>query len=346
MAETPFQEKTNTDDVSKVKRGEYMKLKKEYFILAAILAVLILYLALHRTNRTNYQLPELTAVPEKQISKIEITTAGKSIVLNKKDDAWSIEPKGYPADPEKVKSMLNVIGKLKLTALVSESKNYVRYDLGSDKTIRVKAWKGSTLARDFDIGKTAPTYKHTFVKLANDPDVYHAREDFRRKFDQSVSDLRNKTVMSYAQNTIEKITLSHDKKTASFVRKEIPETTSGKKEKAAKAAKAPKTKTVWEDAKGGSAAPSKISRLLSFLNHLECEKYIEGAKKEDFKNPVYTVSLKGEKDYSLSIFEKKDKKDENYAAVSSGNDYPFFLSSSQVDGIKSKVDDLLKVKEK
>ena len=323
-----------------------MKLKKEYFILAAILVVLILYLALHRSNRTNYQLPELPAVPEKQISKLEITTAGKTVVLNKKDDAWSIEPKGYPADPAKVKSMLSVIGKLKLTALVSESKNYVRYDLDSDKTIHVKAWKGNSLARDFDIGKTAPTYKHTFVKLADDPNVYHAREDFRRKFDQSVSDLRNKTVMSYSQNTILKITLLHDKKTASFVRKEIPEATPVKKEKAAKTAKAPKTKTVWEDAKGQKATPSKISRLLSFLNHMECEKYIDGVKKEDFKNPIYTVNLKGEKDYSLSIFAQKDKKDPNYAAVSSENDYPFFLSSSQVDGIKSKVDDLLKVKEK
>jgi hypothetical protein len=323
-----------------------MKLKKEYFILTAILVALVLYLALHRSNRTNYQLPELPAVPQKQISKIEITTAGKSIVLNKKDDAWSIEPKEYPADPEKVKSMLSVIGTLKLTALVSESKNYVRYDLGKDKKIHVKAWKGNTLVRDFDIGKTAPTYKHTFVRLADDPNVYHAREDFRRKFDESVSDLRDKTVMSYAQNTIGKITLLHDKKTASFYRKEIPETTSGKKEKAAKAAKEPKTETVWEDAKGKTAPPTKISRLLSFLNHLECEKYIEGAKKEDFKNPIYTLSLKGEKDFSLSIFAKKDKKDDNYAAVSSENNYPFYLSASQVDGIQSKVDDLLKIKEK
>jgi hypothetical protein len=323
-----------------------MKLKKEYVILTAILVALILYLSLRRSNRTNYQLPALPAVPEKQISKLEITTAGKSIVLDKKDDAWSIEPKGYPADSEKVKDMLNIIGNLKLTALVSESKNYVRYDLGKDKKIHVKAWNGTTLARDFDIGKTAPTFQHTFVKLAGDPNVYHAREDFRRKFDQSVDDLRDKTVMSFAQNSIQAITLAHDKKTASFYRKEIPETSPGKKEPAAKTAKAPKTKTVWEDAKGVNASPSQISRLLSFLNHLECEKYIEGSKKEDFKNPIFTVSLKGEKDYSLSIFSNKDKKAENYAAVSSENNYPFFLSASQLDGIKSKVDDLLKIKEK
>jgi hypothetical protein len=323
-----------------------MKLKKEYFILTGILVALVLYIALHRSNRTNYQLPELPAVPEKQISKIEITTAGNSIVLSKKDDVWSIEPKGYPADPEKVKSMLSVIGTLKLTALVSESKNYDRYDLGNEKQIHVKAWQGNTLVRDFDIGKPAPTYQHTFVKLAGDPNVYHAREDFRRKFDQRVSDLRNKIVISYAQDSIEEITLVHDQKTASFHRKEIPDAAPGKKETAAKTAKKPETKIVWEDEKGRIAAPSKISSLLRFLNHIECEKYIDGSKKEDFKNPIYSVSLKGEKDYSLSIFAQKDKKDNNYAAISSENNYPFFLSAPQVDGIKSKIDDLLKVKEK
>ena len=323
-----------------------MKLKKEYFILTAVLVALILYLTLHRSNRTHYQLPELPAVPEKQISKLEITKPGSSIVLNKKDDAWSIEPKGYPADLTKVNGMLSVIGKLKLTALVSESKNYDRYDLGNDKKIHVQAWNGKTLVRDFDVGKAAPTFQHTFVKLANDPNVYHAREDFRQKFDRSVTDLRDKTVMSFAQNTIGEITLVHDKKTVSLIRKEVPVTSPGKKETAAKASKEQKTKTVWADAKARNEDPSKINRLLSFLNRLECEAYLDDAKKEDFKNPVYTVTLKGEKEYALSIFAKKDKKDKNYSAISSENNYPFTLSESQVNGIQSKIDDLLKIKKK
>ena len=138
-----------------------MKLKKEYFILAAILVALILYLALHRSNKTHYQLPELSEVSGKLISKLEIITAGNSIIFNKKDTTWNIEPKGFRADSTKVKNILNVIEKLKLTALVSESKNYVRYDLRNDKNIHVKVWQGKTLLREFDIGKAAPTFKHT-----------------------------------------------------------------------------------------------------------------------------------------------------------------------------------------
>ena len=324
-----------------------MKLKKEYFILTAILVALILYLALHRSNRTHYQLPELSEVTGNHISKLEITTSGNSIIFNEKDNTWYIEPKGYRADPTKVKKMLDVIEKLKLTALVSESKNYIRYDLNNDKNIHVKAWQGNTLLREFDIGKTAPTYKHTFVKLPNDPNVYHARGDFRRNFDRPVDDFRDKTILSYSQNTIQGIKLTHEGKTIYISRKEIPETLPEKKDEPAdKASKEAKTKTVWEDTDGHEVAPFKVNSLLSFLNSLECERYLDDSKKEDFKNPIYNVTLKGEKEYSLLVFAKKDKDAKNYSAISSENESPFSLSDTQVDTIKSKLGEILNLKEK
>jgi hypothetical protein len=243
--------------------------------------------------------------------------------------------------------MMTVIEKLKLTALVSESKDYIRYDLIKDKNINVKAWDGKTLRREFDIGKAAPTFKHTFVKLPNNPNVYHARGDFRRNFDRSADDFRDKSVLSVAQNTIQAMTLTNEGKTISLTRKEIPETLPEKKdESAAKKSKIAKTKTVWEDTAGHEVATSKISSLLSFLNSMECEKYLDDLKKEEFKNPFYSVTLKGEKEQSLLVFAKKDKNAKNYSAISSENKSPFSLSDTQVDTIKSKIDEILKVKEK
>ena len=324
-----------------------MKLKKEYFILTAILVALILYLALHQSNRTHYQLPKLSEISGKHISKLEITTKSGSIVFNKEDNTWHIGPKGYRADSTKVKHILNIVENLKLTALVSKSKDYVRYDLGHNKDIRVQAWQGNTLLREFDIGKTAPTFKHTFVKLPDDPNVYHARGNFRQNFDHPVEDFRDKSVLSFAQNSIQEITLTHEKKTISLSRKEIPETLHEKKDAStAKGSKASKTKTVWEDTKGHEAAPSRISSLLSFLNSLECERYLDDLKKEDLKNPIYTVTLKGEKEYSLLVFSKKDKNAKNYSATSSENESVFALADTQVDTIKSKLDEILNVEEK
>jgi hypothetical protein len=103
---------------------------------------------------------------------------------------------------------------------------------------------------------------------------------------------------------------------------------------------------VWEDTKGQEVAPDKISSLLSFLSSLECERYLDDLKKEGFENPIYTVTLNGEKEYLLLVFAKKDKNAKNYSAISSENESPFSLSDTQVDNIKSKLDDILKGKEK
>ena len=321
-----------------------MKIKKEYFILAGVMVALILYLVLHRSDRTHYKLPDITGVSGKQISKLEIVKADKTLVLNKKDSTWHIEPEGYPADSDKVKNMLDVIEKLTLTALVSESKNYVRYDLTDDKKITVKAWNGKTLSREFDIGKAANTYQHTFVRLATDSNVYHARGDFRRKFDRTVDELRDKTVLSYSQKHIRKITLTKNKKTLTLIQNQILEQKGKKKDKPDKTSEKPETKIVWQDAEGKKTETDKVDRLLSSLNSLECETYITDAKKDDFKNPTCVVVLKGDKEYSLSIFAKKDKDAKTYPAISSENDYPFLLSESQVESIKSKIEDILEAK--
>lgn len=321
-----------------------MKIKKEYFILAGVMVALILYLVFHRSDRTHYKLPAITGVSGKQISKLEIGEADKAVVLNKKDNTWYIDPKGYPADSDKVKNMLDVIENLTLTALVSESKNYVRYDLTHDKKITVKAWNGKILSREFDIGKAANTYQHTFVRLATDSNVYHARGDFRRKFDQTVDELRDKTVLSYSQKDIREITLTKDKKTITLTQKHVSEQEGKKKDKPDKTSEKPETKIVWQDAEGKKTDNAKVDRLLSFLNPLECETYINDAKKDDLKNPTYAVALKGNKEYSLSIFAKKDKDAKTYPAISSENEYPFLLTESQVESIKSKIEDILEAR--
>ena len=90
---------------------------------------------------------------QKEISKVEISKQDTTIVLNRKDNSWQIMPQEYPADANQVESMLDVIEKLSLTALVSESKDYKRYQLEEDNKLIVKAWSGDTLRREFEIGK-------------------------------------------------------------------------------------------------------------------------------------------------------------------------------------------------
>ncbi|OEU47299.1 MAG: hypothetical protein BA872_08610 [Desulfobacterales bacterium C00003060] len=323
-----------------------MKIKKEYLVLITIIAALSLYLVLHNPDRTHYKLPEVPDIVGADISKIEISRPDTSIILNKKDDKWYIAPQGYLADTNKVKNMQDVIKALTVTALVSESKNYSRYDLDDVNKITVKAWTDETLKRELDVGKAATSYSHTFVKLADDDRVYHARGNFRAKFDQTVDDLHDKTVLSFDQAEIQEIRITKDKQVMVFVRKDAPVEVSTSQETDAQAPSSPKAETVWQTADGNKADKAQVTRLLSTLSGLSCEEYIHDKKKKNFKSPIYAVQLKDTQEYALSVFAKTDKEAKNYPAISSENDYPFLLPDWQVDNLMKKPDEMLTKSEK
>lgn len=162
-----------------------MEIKKEYIILIAITLLLVFYLVLRSQDRVHYQLPRLPEVTAKEVSRIEIKKLGTSILLDKKDTDWYIAPQGYPADHIKVKGMIDVIEKITLINLVSESKNYNLYDLNDERKLGVRVWSGDTIKQEFEVGKEATSYQHTFVKVAGNEGVYLAQGNFRDKFDQT-----------------------------------------------------------------------------------------------------------------------------------------------------------------
>jgi len=323
-----------------------MKVKKEVIILGVVIVALSAYLVFRNPDRTHYELPTIPEMAEAGISKIEISKAGTTIVLNKKDDKWYIAPEGYLVDTHKVEGMLDGMGTLTVTALVSESESFGRYDLGDDKKITVKAWQEETLKRNFDVGKTASSFQHTFVKLSGDERVYHGRGNFRDQFDQTVDGLRDKTVLSFDQKDIEEIHITKGKEVIAFKRAQVPVEVKPLSEGDAEGEEASspggEANMVWQTADGKEGDEAKIDRLLNTLSNLRCEKYIEDKKKEDLSDPICTALLKGTEEHTLSIFAKKDKDADNYPAISSENDYPFLLPKWQADSLMKKPDDMLK----
>ena len=318
-----------------------MRVKKEYGILVAIIVALVLYLVLREREKTHYRLPELPRLAGTEISKIEISKAEGPIILTKKDNRWYIDPRRFPADSRRIKEMLAAIEKLTLTALVSESKNYSRYDLSSDKKIIVRAWAGDNLMREFEVGKTAPSFRHTFVRLADDDRVYHAYGNFRGKFDRPAEDLWDRTVLSFVRTEIEGIYITKGEQSILLGRTEIPvEVSTGQRPDAEKKPP-PKPEILWQSADAKKGDQSAINRLLTALSNLRCQKYVEDRKKEDLKDPIYSVKLRGAEEYTLSIFAKSDKEAKDYPAVSSQSDFPFLISDQQAGKIMQDPDELL-----
>ena len=320
-----------------------MKIKIEYILLALVIIGLSAYLYYRKTDRTLYELPQIAQVAQKDITKVEIDMAATPIVLNKKDDLWYIAPQNYLADSSQVKDMLRIIADLTVTALVSESKDYIRYDLNDGKQISVKAWEGDKLIRDFNIGKAAASFRHTFVKLSDDERVFHARDNFRSKFEQTVDKLRDKKVLAVNMPDIQQIKLITAEEALTFTRDTKNEAPQKADSSDGAQTPAPLEKISWQTTAGEPARDNDLIKLLTSLSSLSCQNYIDDKKKEDFSDPVYTIQLSGAENLQLSIFAKLTEDAKEQPATSSQSNYPFFLSEFQVSNItKSPSEYLIK----
>jgi len=330
--------------------------KKEYIILSMVIVLLAAYLVLHDSNRSRYELPTVPVAAEKELTKIEIKQADKTLTVTRKANDWTVGDQAWPADAQKVNAITAAISKLRLTALVSTAKVYERYDLTDDKKITVTAWVGDKVLLTFDIGKAADTYQHTFVMLPGDSNVYHAMNNFRKTFETSADDLRDKQVIAVSVAEIKDIKLASEGKTITLSRMEEPVAEEKKKsaetEKPADPAAGPakdleitepRMQTVWKNESGESVDKAVVERFLSNFSDMKCESYLNDIKKEDLMAPIVDITLSGDKkSYAVSVFEKKDGK---YSGVSSENAYPFQLREYVVDGINKEIKTLMGIKE-
>jgi hypothetical protein len=303
-----------------------MKIKIEYLILIGLIAALAIYLTVRSTDRTLYELPVIAEVSAKEFTKIEITRKGSSITLVKKDENWQLLPQEYPVDPGRVEDILSTLSTLKTTALASESKDYQRYELDDDRKVRVRAWTGDRLRRDFELGKAAPSFRHTFIKLENDHRVFHARDNFRRKFDLDATALQDKAALEVTPASVRSFVISSAAVDTEFSRLESDDDQA-----------APK----WQRADGEPADRAAVEKWLGTLSNLEHQGFADGIGETDLDKPIYTVALKDEGSHTLSIFARRPSDPDRYPAVSSRADFPFYLSGSQAEQIMLKPEELM-----
>ncbi|MBU8848113.1 MAG: DUF4340 domain-containing protein [Desulfobacterales bacterium] len=170
-------------------------MKKEYLILIALILILGAYLLFHKENKDNYILPEIVKIDVSKITGLIIDKKEGLIEFTKKEGNWTLTDQECPADSPSVENMLDTLKTFKLSALVSEKDDLKRYELDDGKRIRVKVMKSRETLFEFTMGKTAPTFNHTFVMLKNDKNIYHANGSFRSYFDKSVEDFKEKKIV-------------------------------------------------------------------------------------------------------------------------------------------------------
>jgi hypothetical protein len=300
------------------------------------------YLFLRSEDHTHFKLPRLQTVESKQIDRMLITKGKRNVELRKEDEQWVIGPKAYAADSVAVKNMVRAAADLTFTALVSESKSYERYGLADTQKIHVEAFAGKKKVRDFFIGRRAPTHQHTFVELAGNPDVYHARGTIDNTYDRTIDELRDKTVLKYEKGDIAAVILNRGGQSATFTRKvETPEKETDAK--ADQSSKSAKPQIQWVDQDGNAVNTTDVNRLIDQFSNLKCEGYLQDDAKEKLKAPLWTVTLKSDqKAHHLSLYDKQAKESTAYPALSSGSPYAFLLPNRGVESFEKSMDRLLK----
>jgi hypothetical protein len=309
-----------------------MRGKKELLILIVIIAGLVAYLWTHKSDRVNYELPQVGELTTGKITRVEITTPDETINLTKSDGSWKVGQRPYPASQRLVDSMLDAISGLEVSALASQSKNYARYSLDEASAIRVKAWEGDSLARSFSIGKSASTQSNTFITLQDRPEIYLSEQNLRMTFDKSADMFRDKAVLSFSMDAVQSISLAKGADTLEL-KKEASEGEEAKKQ-------------VWKDSEGTDMADSEVKNLLRPLHALKCQSYIEDRDKEDFTNPELTISVQAEQTHTLHLFPQSGEGEElPYPATSSDSEYPFEISHFNGKDIVSAAHNLLGIEQ-
>ncbi len=321
-------------------------MKKEYIILIVVIAGLCAYLALKKDNRLNYDLPKLEALDTTAIDTIDIIKGEKTLSLSKKDKGWTVSDKAFPAETSAVNDILATVKDLTLSALVSESGDLVRYELNPGNALHVKAISKGKVIREFFIGKTAPSFNHTFVMLEGDTRVFQADKSFRNQFDKSVEDFRDKVVLNFKIPEIKTITLEKDGVSQTLTLKPAEKKEEKKQDQESQEKNETQAADQWVKADGTPADQTVVQDLLSSLSRLECQEYKDNAAAKALANkaPSCKITLENDQTFGLNLFPAKEGDD--VTATSSATPYAFDLASYRAGDIISYVDQILGLKTK
>ena len=296
--------------------------KKEYILLIVLIIGLGVFIWKDKTDQMHYQLPTLQELSPAEVTKVQLGQDEKSATLLQTDDqTWVLEQDNFPANTAQVEKILQAVADLSLSAMVSESEQYARYDLTEPKVIEVKAWSEGELKRHFFVGKAASTYQNSYIRMDGDPAVYMAQSNLRLPLNQDASSLRDKTVLTFSPKDITRITLTTPKESVHLSMQEMD------KDFAAQNGTRPKPEPVWQKATGQEMDTAQVNALLDHLSGLKCARYLLDTSGKDLGPASMHILLQGEKAHDLKIYSQALSSEEGTAATSSKRSYPFVLSA-------------------
>ncbi len=319
------------------------KLTKEVVIILLIIAAALIYLVLQRNDHTYYSVPKLEPIDQKGLTRLVIEKSDETVELENRNGNWTLSEKGYQTDKEKVQKALDTIASLRLSELISRSGNDILYDLAEDKRIRVSLYKEETLLRQIDLGKVSATYRHTFVRLKDGPEVYQAPGSLRSDFDNKSGDWRDKAVFKIDSNEVTAVKINTMAQTYEFT-KAVTQTDAAAQGTAGEAGPVPPAEAVsWNIVGAGTGTVKKdaIDSVLTKLADLRCDRF--AAEETESEEVQYEITIQASTPHSITLYKADSEDATEILARSSQSPYLFYLSKWTVDSLKKTESDLFDI---
>mgnify|MGYP006292100335 CR=1 FL=1 len=187
-------------------------------ITAALLIVFVLlfgYVYFYEINQPDpqQQARQVFEIKQNDVSSVELLSKNQNIVLQKKEDQWTIvKPRQVRLDQKSVDNLVKELTGLKSHRIVAEGKNFElkKYGLKDPRgQVQMKLKDGQQNV--LYIGNQTPVRGGYYVRKNEEKKVYRIGESKVQTFSQGVNDLRDPEIFVFDSSKIKKVAFSNPK---------------------------------------------------------------------------------------------------------------------------------------
>ena len=310
-------------------------MNKKYIVLISIIVVLSISLVLTVLFKDKgYSIPNLKAI-KTDIVNIEITKAGETIKISKKDGLWFINDE-YNANQSAASNIVYSINSMTINDLVSrgDEETMSKYSLDSENVLSVVVFDDKNKeVRNFAVGSKGDVGYQVYGQIDKDKNIYTISSDnnLRDLFDKNIDGLRNRTISSVIVGNINNLGITKNDTTYTL-NKVSPEATSETND-------VPPSywQATWNN--NETVDSTLISSVLYALANIEANGFLNDSNQKT--EILYEITINSSD--KLIVFTLFNANSENQYEISlDGDSTRYFISEEVAKRVIDNIENILK----